>query len=364
MHRILYILTGLIFIAGCSEVYEPDIQKVDPFLSIEGYISTKTGPQYIFIRQSKSYNDRPYFVGVAGAVVFVTDSNGNHFNYEDAGNGVYRSELTGDNGITIGNSYTLEIRLSDGTLFRSTPQKVVPSPEIGSLYCEFDRQTILTENSYGDAFEQEYDGMNLIIETDGILPSDNYYLYRYTGYEEHHTYLRWDIYEYQIYRHRRLSGKYSSIIHTVNADEFGNFEVKNDKLMFISIFDMTNYNPIFPDTFSVTGNQWEGLLFRLEQLSLSPDAYAFYRDAERQLDAEGRLFDPALTQIAGNISCISEPQKKVVGVFYAADISTRYAYFYINYRNHTYTAEIDSFPELWLDTCSWSPPEGWISPPI
>jgi len=48
-------------IVGCSEVYEPDIEQVDPFLSIEGYISSVPGTQYVYIRQSKPYNDRPLF---------------------------------------------------------------------------------------------------------------------------------------------------------------------------------------------------------------------------------------------------------------------------------------------------------------
>jgi hypothetical protein len=364
MQRILFIIAGLVFIVGCSEVYEPDVDEVDPFLSIEGFISTKPGPQYVYIMRSKSYNDRPYFVGEAGAIVYVTDSLGKHFNYENMGNGVYRADLTEGNGIEIGYTYILQIITRDGTIFRSTPQKVVQSPEIANLYCEFGRQTILTENTYGDAFEQEFEGINLMIETNGILPSDNYYLYHYTGYEEHHSFIQYELTEYQIFRHRHLSGKYSNIIHTVNADEFGDFEVKNEKLLFIVTNDMTNYDPIVPDTFTVNGTRWEGLLFRLEQLSLSSDAYTFYRDAEQQLAAEGHLFDPTFTQITGNITCVSDPPKRVVGVFYAADISVRYAYFYINYRNHTYTQEIDSFPELWLDTCSWGRPEDWIVPPF
>jgi len=364
MTRILFIITGLIFLVGCSEVYEPDIERVDPFLNIEGYISTKPGLQYVYIRYSRSYNDRPYFTGESGATVFVTDNNGNRNNYEDFGNGVYRLELTEENVAEIGSSYTLEVITRDGTIYRSTPQQVVPSPEIHDLYCEFDRQTILTENTYGEAFEQEYEGINLILETNGILTSDNYYLYHYIGYEEHHSMIRYDVSEFNIYRHRRLSGKYFNIIHTVNADEFGNFEVRNDKLMFIITDDMTNYNPIIPDTFSVTGTQFEGLLFKLEQSSLSSDAYTYYRDAERQLEAEGRLFDPTLAQVTGNIQCISNPDEKVIGVFYAADVSDYYTYMFVDYEGQTYTDRLDSFPELWLDTCSWGIPDDWISPPF
>jgi hypothetical protein len=134
--------------------------------------------------------------------------------------------------------------------------------------------------------------------------------------------------------------------------------------MFIITEDMTNYIPVYPDTLTLIGTYFEGLLFNLRQLSLSPDAYAYYRDAEKQLEAEGRLFDPAYVQPSGNIECISDPERKVIGVFSASDVNECFVYMYVNYNGRTYTNRIDSFPELWLDTCSYGMPDSWIKPPF
>ena len=364
MQRILYIVFFIIIITGCSEVFQPDIDNVNSFLCIEGSITTKPGEHYVTLTNSKSYNEQPYFSGQSGADVNVIDENGNRIHYNDVGNGIYKAYITTSSAAKIGSTYYLEVETEDGAVFRSSPQLVVPCPEIKRLYCKYDRRIILTENTYGDILELEYPVIDLLIEADGILPSDNYYFYGYKAYEEHHTLLRYDYNDYEIYRHRQLSGKYSNNIHTVNADEFGNFEVRNDELMYVIIDDMTNYVPIYPDSFELVRTRFEGLLFKLSQYSISPDAYTFYRDAEEQLEAEGRLFDPSYTQLTGNIECVSETKQEVKGVFYASDVSDYYTYMYVNSRNQTYSAKIDGFPELWLDTCSWGKPSDWIRPPF
>ena len=369
MKRILFTVFFIIVITGCSEVFQPDIKNVDSFLAIEGSITTQPGEHTIRLVYSR-YSDRPYYIGVTDANVNVIDENGNRVHYHHSGNGVYTAYITANNAAKVGSTYYLEVETEDGAVFRSSPQLVIPSPEIKVLYCAYDHRTILTENTYGDILEQEYPVIALMIETDGILPSDNYYMYYYKAFEEHHTVLRTNMQArfpyniYHIYQNRQLSIKYDNIIHTVNADEFGNFEVRNDELMYIIIDDMKDYEPFYPDTFDLVRTLFEGLLFKLSQYSLSPDAYTFYHDAEEQLEAEGNLFDPVYTQLIRNIECVSEPEQKVIGVFTASDITDYYAYMYINSRNQTYSVKINGFPEFWLDTCSWGIPDGWIWPPL
>jgi hypothetical protein len=102
----------------------------------------------------------------------------------------------------------------------------------------------------------------------------------------------------------------------------------------------------------------------MNQKSISSDAYSFYSDVEKQFEAEGRLFDPVSPQLTGNITCTNNESNKVIGVFYAFDETEKIAYLYSNSENQTYSSILDSMPELWLDTCSWSQPDDWISPPI
>ena len=362
MRKVSYTVIIMLLLASCSEVFNPDIEYAEPFLCIEGELGTQPGTYFVYLNISRSYNEWPYFEGETGADVHVIGENGDRISYEDLGGGSYSTMITEGNAPEIGKSYCLEVITSDGSVFRSTPQTIVPSPEVKRLYCMAGEETILTEDSYGEAYEEEFKGMKLLIETDGILPSDNFYLYKYKAYEEHHTRLQYEYDYYELYQHRRLSGKYSNIIHTVNADEFGDLKVREDELVFIIASDMRNYEPVYPDTFTFVSTRFEGLLFKLQQYSLSSDAYRYFRDAEDQLNAEGHLFDAAYAQVTGNIECITDPERKVIGVFYASDISEYIAYMYINSRNQTYSQKLDELPELWLDTCSWHLPEDWIRP--
>lgn len=134
--------------------------------------------------------------------------------------------------------------------------------------------------------------------------------------------------------------------------------------MFIARDDMTNYIPKVADTIIIMNTRFEGVIFRLKQYSISPDVYNYYSSVEDQLLAEGRMFDPASPQVVGNISCITDSTKHVIGVFSASDVALRENYFHVNSRGNTYSKRLDSLPELWMDTCSWGRPESWIIPPF
>ena len=367
MKKVLYIIVMLVLTVGCQRVFEPEITEVDPFLVIEGRISTETGKQYIFLHNSAGYREYPIFRGVPGALVRIEDAEGNITPFIDKGTGTYEYDFSEDDHPEVGDTYTLKITSSEGDEYASTPQTIVPSPTISSMFCNYELSSFLTEDAYGAPVEQVFDGIDIIHETIGLLPSNNMYIYDYMAYEQHRSTVKMDsnaINSYNIYRHRRLSYKYANIIHAVNADEFGQNRVRNEKLMFISRFDMVNYNPVVPDTFMVLNTFFEGLLFKLKQYSLSADAYNYYALVEDQLEAEGRMFDPASPQVTGNITCITDSSKTVVGVFSACDVAVRYNYFHVNSRGLTDSRKLDGFPELWLDTCSWRKPDTWIRPPF
>jgi hypothetical protein len=360
-------LIVLVILSGCSEVYQPDIETVDAFLVVEGHISTSLGNSYVSVCNSKSFNDNPYFEGQTGAIVRVADDQGNTFTYTDRGNGNYSVILDEENRAYIGRTYTLSVTLADGTIYESTPQKIVQCPPLNKLSCAYDQETVLTENSYGDILEVNLDGIDIIIGTDGLLPSDNFYLYDWKAYEEHYSVIMPKgnpMMSFELYRHRTLNGKYLNIVRTADADQYPNCQMKDENVLFIAKEDMTKYTPIYDTAvYDLVGNQFQGLLFTINQKSLSADAYSFYYNVEKQLEAEDRLFDPVSPQIVGNISCVSDPSKKVIGVFYACDVSQRISYLYIDNKNHTYSRRLDSLPELWLDTCSWQRPADWISIP-
>jgi hypothetical protein len=366
MKKFIVIILSSLALFDCQEPFHPDIETVEPFVVIEGLFTSLPNNHIVKIHYTRSFNERPYYQYMENALVEIEDEDKNLISFYDYGKGIYRCDTNNAYQAEVGKTYILRVITPEGDIYESQPQTVVESPEINKLYCNYNQKVFLTENTYGDILEISKDGIQIKEETKGVLPIQNYYFFRWTGYEQHVNVLTtpYGISSYYIFRHRKINFKYQSIIRTGNADEYSDFEMKNNKIVFIALDDMVNYIQPFPvDTFTLHDNWFEGLLFKLEQLSVSDDAYSFWRNAELQLEAEGRLFDPVASQLKGNIRCVNDTTKNIVGIFNASHVSVKYAYFYINYKNETFSMDIDGFPTLYLDTCNWSRPDDWIPRP-
>ena len=342
----------------------PEIETVEPVIYIECLFTSLPEQHEVKVFYTRSFNERPYYPWVEGAIVEIEDNEGNIIPFYEKAHGIYLSDSNNTYMAELGKSYVLRVSTSEGDVFESSPQTVRECPEISNLFCKYDQDVYLNQNSNNDVFEVQRDGIQILSETQGIFPVHNYYFYRWNGYEQHVTAISSGPTTYYLYRHRSIKTKYRQIIRTGNADQYANFEIKNQEMLFISNEDMTNYvQPFDTAMFTFVNNWFEGLLFRLEQLSISDNAYSFWKDAELQLEAEGRLFDPVASQLKGNIRCTTDSTKDVIGIFNASHVSEKYAYFYIDYENKTTSLDIDGFPTLYLDTCSWGRPDDWIRRP-
>jgi hypothetical protein len=67
--------------------------------------------------------------------------------------------------------------------------------------------------------------------------------------------------------------------------------------------------------FSDTNHKILHWILIVDQFRLNENSYSFYKMIRQQLAAEGKLFDPIAVQINGNIRCINNPGKIVLGNF-------------------------------------------------
>lgn len=58
-----------------------------------------------------------------------------------------------------------------------------------------------------------------------------------------------------------------------------------------------------------------GWIYICHQYAISRESYEFYSELNGQLSAEGKLFDPLYTQVRGNLRCISDPGREILGNF-------------------------------------------------
>jgi hypothetical protein len=57
----------------------------------------------------------------------------------------------------------------------------------------------------------------------------------------------------------------------------------------------------------------------------------YYKSLDAQMQSEGKLFDPIAAQLTGNIKCITDPNKKVIGFFEASSVN--YSAYIVDFRN-------------------------------
>jgi hypothetical protein len=61
---------------------------------------------------------------------------------------------------------------------------------------------------------------------------------------------------------------------------------------------------------------------KLEQLSLSPEVYDFWRMVEKQQNGASDIFQPNSVNIKGNITCLSDPEE-VLGIFAVSAVAEK-----------------------------------------
>ena len=72
-----------------------------------------------------------------------------------------------------------------------------------------------------------------------------------------------------------------------------------------------------------------GWIYIIYQYRINEDTYNYYEKMNQQLDNEGKIFDPIYIQLDGNITCETDPDKKVLGNFEISSYAeSRY---YLNY---------------------------------
>jgi hypothetical protein len=70
----------------------------------------------------------------------------------------------------------------------------------------------------------------------------------------------------------------------------------------------------------------EGWIYIMDQYRISESSYRYYNDLNSQLGPRGKIFDPLYVQARNNLTCISDPEKIILGNF---DISRHHEHRYL-----------------------------------
>ncbi|MCL9804707.1 DUF4249 domain-containing protein [Flavobacterium amniphilum] len=166
MARIFYLfILGILFLQSCTEPYALQTEDFENVIVIEATLTDEY--KYQEVKLTRSYKMEYNIPEVeAGAVVFVTDSNGNQFNFSEVDDKyVSQQEFKALPNVT----YQLHVTTAEGKSYTSTHEKIASVTDIDAI--------IARRGNSGT----EGDGAQIIVNS--TKTTDNTEYYRFT-YEE------------------------------------------------------------------------------------------------------------------------------------------------------------------------------------
>nr|WP_319269695.1 DUF4249 domain-containing protein [uncultured Draconibacterium sp.] len=327
---ITYSLLFFMLLTGCEDVYRPDIDEVDNVLVADARISADEDFNFVHLYESVAYYDNASTgPAVTNADVRLIDSNGDEHVLPHYSEGQYGLNLALDPDL----QYKLKIDYQ-GEVYESTFEKVPQKPSIDSVY-GFEEIEIRQESGDNDVDNQDkIEGVRLYAD---ITPNDEMPYSRFTA-----------SFVVQYNYNVEVPGPFgSTMVLTVYGWKTtypqGSFniasppeysaspEIKKHPLYFFK--NSVKYD--FEQFFS-------GWIVILHQHALPENAYSYYEDLNKQLNSEGKIFDPLYVQARSNIECTSNANQKILGNFeISVSSETRYFLRYMSESAGFVLREID-----------------------
>lgn len=314
----LFSLLLLFLASACVEKYWPEINPdgID-YLVVEGKISNQAGPYTIILSSTSSILDTT-FIPKSGARITLLDDRGNQEILQETNPGYYKTASAGMQGI-IGNSYKIQIELSDGRVYETEYETLLAPIPVESV-----------------SYKQEWSIAQNVLETD--LEGFRFY----ANVEENtpaNTYFYWEVEEtYEYHSTYRIKYIYDGTLESLGAENrFGILDMKNqDSLYYCWKTQILNENlnyslenlssqesHLFPLHFIPLNSErlQFGYNMLLKQHVISKQAYTFLKNLKNQNENQGTLFTSQPFQIQGNVYNSNDNTEIVLGYFMVASAS-------------------------------------------
>lgn len=326
--RRVFLLSLLTLLIGCVSSYDPELALNASLVVVSGTITDLPEPQLITLSRSRSNRDSANIsTAINKARVDVVVNGAETLLLTETVPGTYQFPTTFRG--QVGNRYKLRFRTAEGVQYESSEETMTAVPPIQRAYDEFvlrgPRQT-----ADGTAIPAN----DVYIDFTDPGSTRNFYLWR------------WRLYEIQAWCATCKQGRY--VIRDIGPVGAGPVEVigcvPDLSLAYSNLFDYacrgtcwdifynTDIN-VFSDVYANGQNQVgrkiasipiyqrDPALIVIEQLSISADAYRYYKLFADQVQNTGTLADAPPAPIAGNVKNLANSAENVVGYFSASSVS-------------------------------------------
>jgi hypothetical protein len=293
-----YICIALI-LQSCIYEFHPKALSSENFLVIYGMVTTENGPHEITILKTNTIGSTDAD-SVSGAIVSISDNNGNIIPLTEFSSGRYHTPKTFAG--QIGTKYKLNIELQEGKQYQSDYVELIDVPGISELRADH----IIKEATATTASVEGY----------------QFYLNTEPG-NSGHTYIKWEIkedwefhllYDINFY----WDGQSLSIV-DIPKICYQQSHLKDIHIANTSDYQI-NYLTNYPLYF--IARTWKlqyGYGITVRQYALSSNSYKFWKDAV-EISNPDPVNSKQPYQLIGNLKCISNPDESVFGIFEASAV--------------------------------------------
>jgi len=326
----------IVLMSACVDRIDFDTGITTSFpIVIEGGISDQLGPYKV--RISKAYDiESKYSIKTPIDVsnVSISDGHGTIENLTRSDAGEYSSSIDGIRGV-IGEAYSVRVELRDGRIYESIPDTLYEAGSIDSVYYNFiETKGVDDVSNYG---------FDLFFNSTSGNRKDYYFLWKFTGTFRADTNpelgnpLRDGC--------QRYNGKCNwlpictGLLNVASPDYPPSFEriapctccrcwynIYNEKLLLSDSYltRLGRFTGVKLATVPLNG--WifqDKLRVEISQLSLSRDAFLFWKSIKDQKDAVNSLFQPVTGKIVSNFKQLTGATSPVYGFFYSSSQSAK-----------------------------------------
>jgi hypothetical protein len=313
LKRFITLILLSLSLSTCTNPISPEYQFIDGMIYIDGFIGTTEGSSYVNITESDvARYYRNIFVSGAN-VSFVNSITGERIalieeNYKYIpDNNNFKGE--------VGEEWYLEANLPNGKKYLSEIETITPSVPIKDINVRYDKQL-----EYIEDYKKYVPGHEVSITFDDPADQTNYYYWRFKTFDK------------------------SQICKICYEGKFRNNECISDPSIDYYTYwcdsdcwqiDYSSNIKIFSDKFSngtttsslpvanVLLTRTTKILVEIQQFSLTPKAYEYYKTIKDLVDNNGGFNAPLPAALIGNMYNPEDSNEYVLGRFTASSAFTK-----------------------------------------
>jgi len=327
----------VLVMGACVDPISFPIVDARDIVVVDGSINDAPGPYLVKISRGLRLNsDTVSNIPVNGAKITLHSDTGESEASTETEPGEYQTAgvIRG----TVGVTYHIDIQMADGSTFESEPETILPSGHVTDIFYRYEART--TEKIYGTVAA---DVLNIFVDSEeGDAPpgESSFVRWRFKGTyktvtfpQKHKTYLSGDFYyltPFECSGYVVEPGLGGGILTQVAECTCCTCYVKQfetePRLSDTDIVTNGEFRNVKVGEIPITrASFYEKYKVEIEQMTISKTAFDFFRIMRVQKEGASNLFQPAQSELKGNIKPVNADYQ-IVGLFWGASITSNSTY--------------------------------------